>query len=170
MGFLARGAASGQLQAYSTVGAARSAEPARCLQAVPSPVAGSSSLTHKVCALCSGPVVAMVWEGKNVVATGRKIIGATNPLASEPGTIRGDFAIDVGRNIIHGSDSVESAKREISLWFKQEEIAEYTPTIKPWYVLAFIQDGLPDGWPEGTSVGGAGLHACKPVSTQAAAV
>ena len=120
----------------------------------------------RVCSLCSGPVVAMVWEGKNVVATGRKIIGATNPLASEPGTIRGDFAIDVGRNIIHGSDSVESAKREISLWFKQEEIAEYTPTIKPWYVLAFIQDGLPDGWPKG----GEGLHACRPVSMQAAAV
>ena len=74
----------------------------------------------------------MVWEGKNVVATGRKIIGATNPLASEPGTIRGDFAIDVGRNIIHGSDSVESAKREISLWFKTEEIADFHPTIKPW--------------------------------------
>ena len=67
-----------------------------------------------------------------MVATGRKIIGATNPLASEPGTIRGDFAIDVGRNIIHGSDSVESAKREISLWFRQEEIASFTPTIKPW--------------------------------------
>ena len=104
------------------------------------------ALLIRVWLLCSGPVVAMVWEGKNVVATGRKIIGATNPLASEPGTIRGDFAIDVGRNIIHGSDSVESAKREIALWFKQEEIAEYTPTIKPWYVLASNQNGLPDGW------------------------
>jgi len=52
----------------------------------------------------------MVWEGKNVVATGRKMLGATNPLESAPGTIRGDFAVDVGRNICHGSDSVESAE------------------------------------------------------------
>merc|ERR1740138_757802 len=68
--------------------------------------------------MTSGPVVCMVWEGKNVVATGRKMLGATNPLESAPGTIRGDFAIDVGRNICHGSDSVESAEREIALWFK----------------------------------------------------
>ena len=61
----------------------------------------------------------MVWEGKSVVLTGRKIIGATNPLASEPGTIRGDFCIDVGRNIIHGSDAVEAAQREIALWFPE---------------------------------------------------
>ncbi|EFJ46649.1 nucleoside diphosphate kinase [Volvox carteri f. nagariensis] len=81
--------------------------------------------------ICSGPVVAMVWEGKGVVATGRKMIGATNPLASEPGTIRGDFAIEVGRNVIHGSDSVESAQREISLWFP-EGVAEWTPAVKPW--------------------------------------
>jgi nucleoside-diphosphate kinase len=73
----------------------------------------------------------MVWEGKNVVATGRKIIGATNPLASEPGTIRGDFCIDVGRNIIHGSDAVEAAKREIGLWFP-EGLAEFTPAMKAW--------------------------------------
>merc|ERR1712118_267551 len=61
--------------------------------------------------ICSAPVCAMCWEGKDVVKTGRKIIGATNPLASEPGTIRGDFCIDVGRNIIHGSDAVESAQK-----------------------------------------------------------
>ncbi|KAG2451937.1 hypothetical protein HYH02_003711 [Chlamydomonas schloesseri] len=81
--------------------------------------------------ICSGPVVAMVWEGKGVVATGRKMIGATNPLASEPGTIRGDFAIEVGRNVIHGSDSVESATREIGLWFP-EGVANWTPVAKPW--------------------------------------
>jgi len=57
--------------------------------------------------LSSGPVVAMVWEGKEVVKYGRTMIGATNPLASAPGTIRGDFGIDVGRNIVHGSDSIE---------------------------------------------------------------
>lgn len=67
--------------------------------------------------IVSGPVVAMVWEGKGVVATGRKIIGATNPLESAAGTIRGDFAIDIGRNVIHGSDAVESARKEIALWF-----------------------------------------------------
>lgn len=81
--------------------------------------------------IISGPVVAMVWEGKNVVLTGRKIIGATNPAASEPGTIRGDYAIEVGRNIIHGSDAVESARKEIALWFP-EGIAEWTPSLKPW--------------------------------------
>ena len=68
----------------------------------------------------SGPVVAMVWQGKAVVKTGRLIIGATNPLESAAGTIRGDYCIDVGRNIIHGSDSVESAEREIGLWFKSD--------------------------------------------------
>jgi len=77
--------------------------------------------------LTSGPVIAMVWEGKGVIDTGRKLIGATNPLASAPGTIRGDFAIAVGRNIIHGSDSVESATREISLWFKPEELVAWSP-------------------------------------------
>ena len=76
--------------------------------------------------MTSGPVVAMVWEGKGVVATGRKMLGATNPLESAPGTIRGDFCIDVGRNICHGSDSVESAEREIALWFK-EGLETYEP-------------------------------------------
>eukprot|EP00286_Rhodomonas_abbreviata_P013577 CAMPEP_0181326050 /NCGR_PEP_ID=MMETSP1101-20121128/21273_1 /TAXON_ID=46948 /ORGANISM="Rhodomonas abbreviata, Strain Caron Lab Isolate" /LENGTH=152 /DNA_ID=CAMNT_0023434441 /DNA_START=18 /DNA_END=476 /DNA_ORIENTATION=+ len=66
-----------------------------------------------------GPVVCMVWEGDNVVLTGRKMLGATKPFDSDPGTIRGDFCIDVGRNICHGSDSVESAKREIAMWFPE---------------------------------------------------
>lgn len=70
----------------------------------------------------SGPVVAMVWEGHNVVATGRKMLGATRPDDSAPGTIRGDYAIDVGRNVIHGSDSVDSANHEIGLWFGSEVI------------------------------------------------
>merc|ERR1712060_427610 len=74
---------------------------------------------------CSGPVVAMVWEGDNAVKTGRKMLGATRPFDSEPGTIRGDNCIDVGRNIIHGSDAVESANHEIALWFKHEEICSY---------------------------------------------
>ncbi|KAK9354274.1 nucleoside diphosphate kinase [Lipomyces doorenjongii] len=82
--------------------------------------------------MLSGPVCAMVWEGKDVVKTGRVLLGATNPLAAGPGTIRGDFAIDVGRNVCHGSDSVESAKKEIGLWFKKDEIVNYTPTIFKW--------------------------------------
>mgnify|MGYP001802995100 CR=1 FL=1 len=66
----------------------------------------------------SGPVIAMIWKGDGVVLTARKMLGATNPKDSEPGTIRGDFSIEVGRNVIHGSDSVESAEREIGLWFQ----------------------------------------------------
>ncbi|CAN6613145.1 nucleoside diphosphate kinase [Trichomonascus vanleenenianus] len=82
--------------------------------------------------MTSGPVLATVWEGKDVVKQGRVILGATNPLQSAPGTIRGDYAIDVGRNVCHGSDSVESAKKEIGLWFKKEEIVEYKPSMFGW--------------------------------------
>ncbi|PIS57777.1 hypothetical protein CJI97_000827 [Candidozyma auris] len=60
------------------------------------------------------------------------ILGATNPLASAPGTIRGDYAIDMGRNVCHGSDSVESAQKEIALWFKKEELVEYKPAMFSW--------------------------------------
>ncbi|KAK9472772.1 nucleoside diphosphate kinase [Dipodascopsis tothii] len=82
--------------------------------------------------MLSGPICAMVWEGKDVVKTGRVLLGATNPLAAGPGTIRGDYAIDVGRNVCHGSDSVENAKKEISLWFKKDEVVSYTPTVFKW--------------------------------------
>jgi len=84
--------------------------------------------------ITSGPLVAMVWEGDGVVASARKLIGATNPLNSEPGTIRGDLAVNVGRNIIHGSDAVETAREEISLWFKDEELSAWTPSLTPWIV------------------------------------
>ncbi|KAJ8363630.1 hypothetical protein SKAU_G00124610 [Synaphobranchus kaupii] len=73
----------------------------------------------------SGPVVAMVWEGLNVVKTGRVMLGETDPADSKPGTIRGDFCIKSTRNIIHGSDSVESANTEIDLWFQPEELVSY---------------------------------------------
>ena len=73
----------------------------------------------------------MAWEGKGVVATGRKMLGATNPLESAPGTIRGDFAIDVGRNVCHGSDSVENGEKEISLWFP-EGLQQYDRHSDPW--------------------------------------
>ena len=82
--------------------------------------------------IISSPVVAMVWEGQGVVASARKIIGGTNPLESDPGTIRGDYGIDIGRNLIHGSDAPETATREIALWFKDEEICSWEPTIKTW--------------------------------------
>jgi nucleoside-diphosphate kinase len=82
--------------------------------------------------ITSGPLVAMVWEGEGVVAAARKMIGATNPLTSEPGTIRGDYGISIGRNIIHGSDAVETAQREISLWFKEEELVGWQPSLTSW--------------------------------------
>merc|ERR1712183_759754 len=75
--------------------------------------------------IASGPVVPMVWEGKDVVRQGRVLLGETDPLKSKPGSIRGDFSIDMGRNIIHGSDSVESALNEIGLWFSAEELVEW---------------------------------------------
>ncbi|MEB3280895.1 MAG: nucleoside-diphosphate kinase [Lyngbya sp.] len=84
--------------------------------------------------ITSGPLVAMVWEGDGVVAAARKMIGATNPLTAEPGTIRGDFAVSIGRNLIHGSDAVETAQREISLWFKEEELCAWEPSIMSWLV------------------------------------
>ncbi|CAH1190234.1 Nucleoside diphosphate kinase [Paenibacillus plantiphilus] len=67
--------------------------------------------------LTSGQVCAMVWEGQNAVANTRAIIGATNPVQASPGTIRADFALDIASNIVHGSDSPESAQREIALFF-----------------------------------------------------
>lgn len=82
--------------------------------------------------ITSGPVVAMVLEGKNVVKGMRTLMGATNPLEAAPGTIRGDFGLDVGRNVIHGADSVESAAREIAIYFKPEELVEYTKSEETW--------------------------------------
>jgi len=75
--------------------------------------------------IMGGPVFLMIWEGRNVVAIVRTVIGATNPQEAAPGTIRGDFGIDIGRNVIHGSDSIESAAREIGIHFKPEELSTY---------------------------------------------
>ena len=82
--------------------------------------------------ITSGPVFAMVWQGENVIATARQMMGATNPKDSMPGTIRGDYAAIVSKNIIHGSDSPESAEREIGLFFKEEELVEYSRAINEW--------------------------------------
>jgi len=80
----------------------------------------------------SGPVVAMVWEGLGVIAGGRRLLGETDPKASAPGTIRGDFGIEVGRNICHGSDGPAGAAREIPFWFAADEISDYCRAIGKW--------------------------------------
>ncbi|MGN7468945.1 nucleoside-diphosphate kinase [Brevibacillus sp. SAFN-007a] len=82
--------------------------------------------------ITSGPVFAMVWQGNNVISTARAMMGKTNPLEAAAGTIRGDFATSVGMNIIHGSDSPESAEREISLWFSADEVLSFEKTIQRW--------------------------------------
>ena len=82
--------------------------------------------------ISSGPVVAMVWEGEGVISSARKMIGATKPLEAEPGTIRGDLAINIGRNIIHGSDGSDTASFEINLWFNNEEICNWDPSDSIW--------------------------------------
>jgi nucleoside-diphosphate kinase len=75
--------------------------------------------------IMGGPCFLMVWEGRNVVTIVRKLVGATNPQEATPGTIRGDFGIDIGRNVIHASDSLESADREIAIHFKPAELFTY---------------------------------------------
>ncbi|MGE6629527.1 nucleoside-diphosphate kinase [Bacillus sp. NPDC077027] len=82
--------------------------------------------------ITSGPVFAMVWQGEQVVEVTRQIIGKTNPKEALPGTIRGDFGLTVGKNIIHGSDSPESAEREIQLFFQSEELTTGDQTIASW--------------------------------------
>ncbi|MED1724216.1 nucleoside-diphosphate kinase [Brevibacillus parabrevis] len=82
--------------------------------------------------ITSGPVFAMVWQGNNVISTARAMMGKTNPADAASGTIRGDFATSVGMNIIHGSDSPESAEREIGLWFSAEEVLSFEKTIQRW--------------------------------------
>lgn len=73
----------------------------------------------------SGPVVAMVVEGPNAVVIVRGIVGATNPLEAQPGTIRGDFALITRKNIIHAADSLENARKEMSIFFSEDELVEY---------------------------------------------
>lgn len=77
-------------------------------------------------AVTSGPIVCMVWEGHDVVAQGRKMMGATNPQKAETGTLRGDYSQDVGRNLMHGSDSVQAATKEIKIWFNDDEIVNWS--------------------------------------------
>jgi nucleoside-diphosphate kinase len=82
--------------------------------------------------ITSCPIIAAVFEGTNAVEVVRKTMGATNPAAAEPGTIRGDLALETGRNLIHGSDSLESARREIALFFRDEEMRTYPRDVDRW--------------------------------------
>ncbi|MBC1334273.1 nucleoside-diphosphate kinase [Listeria booriae] len=82
--------------------------------------------------ITSGPVFAMVWEGDEAISLARHMMGKTNPLEAEHGTMRGDLAVHMNRNVIHGSDSPESAQREISLFFKEEELISYEKAIDVW--------------------------------------
>jgi len=82
--------------------------------------------------ITSGPVVPMVLEGRNAIQMARDMMGKTNPVDAGPGTIRGDFGIEIGRNVIHGSDGPESAEREINLWFTPEELSAYTRMDEVW--------------------------------------
>ena len=78
------------------------------------------------------PAVSSRRQGENAVKMGRQMLGATNPQESMPGTIRGDFSIVVGRNICHGSDSVENAEKEIKLWFEEGEVLDWESHSLPW--------------------------------------
>jgi len=82
--------------------------------------------------ITSAPVVAMAWEADNAVEAVRSTIGQTNPTASSPGTIRGDLGLDIGRNLVHGSDSPESGVRELALFFKPEELLDYARANDGW--------------------------------------
>ncbi len=82
--------------------------------------------------ITSGPVVAMVWEGEGAVGLVRGMMGATDPQKSAPGTIRADFGMTMGRNIVHGSDSLESARREIGLWFDDREVVDWNRGAEKW--------------------------------------
>ena len=93
---------------------------------------GKPFFTSLVDYITSGPVVAFVIEGKNAVSASRDMMGATDPLNAAPGTIRNTYGIDLGRNVIHGSDSPASAAREIGLFFKEEELIQYDRFVDKW--------------------------------------
>jgi nucleoside-diphosphate kinase len=90
--------------------------------------------TSLVSFITSGPIVAMIWEANNAVALARQTMGSTNPAEAAPGTIRGDLGIDIGRNIVHGSDGPESAGREIGLFFGAGGALDYSRSIDQWII------------------------------------
>ena len=82
--------------------------------------------------IVSGPVVVLVVTGKNVITAVRNTVGATNPTQAAPGTIRGDFGVEIGRNLIHASDSPENGEKEIALFFQDHELVNLERSIDPW--------------------------------------
>ena len=82
--------------------------------------------------ITSAPVMSMVWEGPNAVAAVRQTMGATCPTEAAPGSLRHDFALEVGRNLTHASDSVENGEKEVSLWFKPVDLVAWQRTVDPW--------------------------------------
>ncbi len=82
--------------------------------------------------ITSAPVVVMVWEGKSAIELVRKTVGSTNPVQAEPGTLRADFAIDIGRNLVHASDGPDTAAFEINLFFRQDELVEWKRDVEKW--------------------------------------
>jgi nucleoside-diphosphate kinase len=82
--------------------------------------------------ITSAPVMAMVWEGPNAVAAIRQTMGATRPTEAAPGSLRHDFALEVGRNLTHASDTVENSAKEVALWFKPEELVDWTRAVDAW--------------------------------------
>ncbi|MBE0408767.1 MAG: nucleoside-diphosphate kinase [Anaerolineales bacterium] len=82
--------------------------------------------------ITSAPVMAMVWEGPNAVQAVRQTMGSTRPTEAQPGSIRHDFALEVGRNLTHASDSVENGVEEVNLWFNTEELVNWARSIDPW--------------------------------------
>ena len=82
--------------------------------------------------IISAPVMAMVWEGPNAVAAIRQTMGSTRPTEAAPGSLRHDFALEVGRNLTHASDSVENGEKEVALWFKPEELVDWKREVDRW--------------------------------------
>lgn len=82
--------------------------------------------------IISGPIVAMVWQGKDAIAAARSTMGATNPVVAAPGTIRGDFGMEIGRNLVHGSDSPENAVKEVELFFDEAELISWERITDSW--------------------------------------
>lgn len=82
--------------------------------------------------ITSGPSVAIAVEGLNAVSVTRTVVGGTNPAEASPGTIRGDFGLDIGRNLIHASDSVENANYELGLYFSDDEYVDWSPISETW--------------------------------------
>lgn len=84
--------------------------------------------------ITSGPIVAMVWEGNSAIAAARATIGATKPVEASPGTIRGDFGMEIGRNLVHGSDSPENGLKEASIYFTEDELVNWKRVTESWIV------------------------------------